>query len=182
MGSKLVKFLVRTFPKTRVIGKSVIQKIDVGIDDRTIQDLWEGMTKDGSLDFLLNLPNKITQNRDTVGWEGDFQLGDDQYTYLAGVLVEPNAPVPEGYVYRDIEECEIAIGWIQAIDGDEGGDLHANSSEHITKAMADNGYEYDGSNGLFEMEYYSHERFRIPLEKGEKVILDFYSPCKKVVS
>jgi hypothetical protein len=57
--------------------------------------------------------------------------------------------------------------------------MHANASVHISKAVKENGYEYDGSNGYFEMEYYSHVRFRVPEKRGEKVILDFYSPCKK---
>ena len=182
MGTKLVKFLVKTFPKARVIGKSVIQKLDVGIDDRTIQDLWERMEKDGSLDFLLSLPNRTTQNYDTVGWMWDWQPGDDQYTYLAGILVEPNTPVPEGYVYRDIVDCEMAIGWFQGTEGSEGGDLFANASDNMSKAMKENGYQYDSSKGLFEMEYYSYERLRVPGKRGEKIILDFYSPCKKVVN
>ncbi len=41
MGSILVNFLVQSFPAARVIGKSVVQKLDAGLNDRTIQDLWE---------------------------------------------------------------------------------------------------------------------------------------------
>lgn len=180
MGSMLVKFDVQEFPKTRVIGKSVIQKLDGGINDNTIQDLWESMVNDGSLDFLLNLPERSSQNLDTVGWMGDFKPGDEEYTYLAGVLVKHSTPVPDGYVYRDIEKCEMAIGWIQETKGNVGGDMHENASEHVSKAMKENGYEYDGSNGFFEMEYYSHDRFRVPKKLGKKIVLDFYSPCKKV--
>ena len=95
MGSKLVKFSVQSFPKARMIGKGVLVKSDVGLDDRTIQDLWKRMANDGSLDFLLNLPDRSTQNNDTVGWMGDFQPGDEAYIYLAGVLVNQNTPVPE---------------------------------------------------------------------------------------
>ena len=29
------------------------------------------------------------------------------------------------------------------------------------------------------MEYYSQERFRMAEQRGKKVILDFYTPCKK---
>ena len=29
------------------------------------------------------------------------------------------------------------------------------------------------------MEYYSEDKFKIPDHQGEKVVLDFYSPCKK---
>ena len=88
----------------------------------------------------------------------------------------------EGYVYRDIAACEIAYAWIQDTEGSEGGEMHANASGHINQAMAEHGYQYDGSNGFFEIEYYSEERFYKALERGENVILDFYSPCKKVAS
>ena len=179
MGSRLVKFEVVTFPKARVIGKSVIVKLDVGIDDPTITDLLESMSRDGSFDFLLKLPDRITKNPDRVGWMGDYNPGDKQYTYLAGVLVKPDSPVPDGFVSRDIAQCQMAIGWIQEIDGDEGGDMFATQHDHIAKGMKENGYEYDGSNGFFEMEYYSYERFTLPKERGGKVGLDFYSPCKK---
>ncbi len=179
MGAKVVKFSVEPFPETRVIGKSVAVKTDVGIDDSTITDLLESMAKDGSTDFLLSLPERITSSPDTVGWMGDWQPGAETYTYLSGVLVTPDAPLPDGYTYRDIAACDMAVGWLQETDGEEVGNIFANASEHINQAMRENGYEFDGSHGLFEMEYYSYERFRLPTQRGEKITLDFYSPCKK---
>jgi predicted transcriptional regulator YdeE len=179
MGTKLVNFSVKSFPKTRVIGKSVVQMLDVGIDDPVITDLWESMKQDGSLDFLINLPNRTTREADSVGWMGDFQPGTDRFTYLAGVLVVPDTPVPEGYVYRDIPACEMAVAWLQGTEGPDGGDLFANASDNMGKAMQAHGYEFDGTNGLFEIEYYSYERFRVPEKRGEQPLLDFYSPCKK---
>ena len=179
MGSKLVRFVVQSFPSPCVIGKSVQQKAETTLDDPTIPDLWTSMANDGSLNILQAIPNRLTPNPDTVGWMGDWQPGAETYTYLAGVLVQPNTPVPDGFVSRDIESCDMAIGWIQGTDGDEGGDIHAQASAHLTGAMNEHGYEYDSSHGLFEMEYYSHERFRLAEQRGEKVILDFYTPCKK---
>jgi len=179
MGSKLVKFAVISFPKTKVIGKSVAVKVDVGIEDPTITDLWEKMEKDGSLAFLFTLPNRITQAEDTVGWMGDFQPGGSEYTYLAGVLFDPGAPVPTGYEGRDIAACEMAYAQIQGTEGSEGGDLMVSASDNAGRARQENGYEYDGSNGFFEMEYYSYERFHAPVKRGQQPILDFYSPCKK---
>lgn len=179
MGAKLVNFYVQSFPKMRVLGKSVRVKLDIGLEDRTIENLWESMADDGNLDILFALPDCLAQTPGTVGWMGDFQPGDEAYTYLAGVLVQPGTAVPDGFVSRDIAPCDMAVAWIQATDSAEGGDMHANASEHMAKAMKQNGYEYDGSNGFFEMEYYSYERLRGREERGEKLILDFYSPCKK---
>jgi predicted transcriptional regulator YdeE len=179
MGSKLIKFTVQAFPKSRVIGKSVVMKEPADAEDRSIENLWESIERDGSLDFLYNLPHRFVQAHDSVGWMGDFKPGADRYTYLAGVLFEQDTPVPEGFVYRDVEACEMAYGWIQETDDDQGGDIHGGASQYISRAVAEHGYQYDGSHGLFEMEYYSEERLRKAKERGEKEILDFYSPCKK---
>lgn len=179
MGSKLTNFYVQSFPKMLVIGKSVPVKMDVGVDDPTITDLLESMKKDGSLDFLLALPGRLTEAADTVGWMGDVQPDGGTYIYLAGVLFQPGTAVPEGYESREIAAAEMAVGWIHGTEGEEGGDMFANASGHLSQAREAHGYEYDGSNGGFEMEYYSYERFRGPFERGEQPVLDFYSPCKK---
>jgi hypothetical protein len=73
----------------------------------------------------------------------------------------------------------MAVAWLQKSDEGEG-DIFVDSSEIMANAMKENGYEYDGSNGFFEMEYYSEKRFKIPKGEGENIILDFYSPCKEI--
>ena len=180
MGAKLVKYSVQSFAKMMLIGKGVRLRMDVGLDDSTITDLWDSMARDGSLDALLALPARLAQDPDTVGWMGDFQPGDEAYTYLAGVLVQPGTVVPAGFSARDIAACDMAVGWIQATDDAEGGDLHANAFELMAAAAKEHGFEFDASNGFFEFETYSYARFRGPEKRGEPVILDYYSPCKKV--
>jgi hypothetical protein len=73
----------------------------------------------------------------------------------------------------------MAVSRLQGADGSEGGDLHTDASATNSQAMAAYGYEYDGSCGLYEMEYQSDEDYYTPLERGEQPMLDFYSPCKK---
>ena len=178
MGSKVVNFQVVQFEPARVIGKTVRVATDAGIDDNAITDLWANMAKDGSLDALFAL----NPSRDTAGWMGDFIPGAPQYTYLAGVLIAPDTPVPAGFESRDIEACDMAVASIQRTDDDEGGDMFANGSALTNGAMAERGYEYDPSHGLFEMEVYTHDKFRAPAERGEASILDFCSPCKRMVA
>ena len=177
MGAKLKKFEVIDFSGARIIGRSISVSFDIGIDDHTVEDfLWGDMLKNGFFDNLLKLPNKLTETQDLVGWMGD--TNDKGYIYLAGIFFKPESPVPNGYEYRDIPKCKMAVGWLE--DTPEGkGDIHVDASEMISKGMEENGYEYDGSNGFFQMEYYSEERFRTPEKQGKNVILDFYSPCKK---
>jgi predicted transcriptional regulator YdeE len=179
VGSKLVHFSVQSFPAMRVIGKTTGVKEPTTLDDPTIENLWETMARDGSLELLHSLPGRVNQAPDTAGWMGDFQPGDNAYTYLAGVLFQPDTVAPDGFTYRDIEAADLAVGWIKGIEGDEGGDMMANASGHLAKARQEHGYEYDGSHGLFEMEVYTYERFHAPLERGGQPVLDFYSPSRK---
>ncbi len=179
MGSKLIHFSVQSFPAMRVIGKMTRVKEPTTLEDPTITDLWETMNSDGSLALLQSLPGRINSSPDTAGWMGDFQPGDNAYTYVAGVLFQPGTPAPEGFTFRDIAAAELAVGWIKGTEGEEGGDMMASASGHLSAAREEHGYEYDGSNGFFEMEVYTYERFQAPSQRGEQPALDFYSPCKK---
>lgn len=180
MGAKLVQFKVESLPKMRVIGKGVVL-VEGGmtLEDRSIEDLWESMEKDGSIEVLAQLPGHVGPKGDMVGWMGDFNPPDMHFTYLAGALFGVDAEAPEGFISRDIEAGEMAVSWIQDTEGPEGGIIHVDGSAINSQAAAAHGYEFDGSRGLFEMEYQSHDRYYVPLERGERPMLDFYSPCKK---
>jgi hypothetical protein len=95
------------------------------------------------------------------------------------VLFKPDTPVPEGYEFRDIHSCELAVAWLEETKTDDGSDLFADASSNLAKIRDEHGYTYDGSHVFFEMEYYSEERFKIPQKEGRNITLDFYSPCKK---
>ena len=179
MGAKGVKFEIIQFPGARVIGKTTTVKEPTTLDDVTATDLLERMNKDGHYKFLLGLLNKFAQNADTVGWQGDFIPNDASYIYLAGVMFKPDAAFSDGYKHRDIAACEMAVAWISECEGDEGGDVFADASGNLANARSEHRYEYDGSNGFFEMECYSEKRFYVPKSQGKNIILDFYSPCKK---
>lgn len=180
MGVKLVRFTVAQLPKVRMIGKGIVLlEGGMTLEDRSIENLWEGMAQDGSLDVLARLPGRVGQPGDLAGWMGDFYPPDMHFTYMAGALFQPDVEAPDGFSHRDIEAGETAISWLQSTDDPEGGSIHVDGSAFSSRAMTEHGYEYDGSRGLFEMEYQTYERYYAPLERGEQPMLDFYSPCKK---
>ena len=179
MGSKLIDLKIIRFPGARVIGKIMRVPEPCTIEDRTVNDLLDAMQRDGHYDFLFAQPDRLAPARDTVGWQGDYKPGQGWYTYLVGVLFKKGAPVPAGYEYRDIAPCTMAVAQIQGLEGEEGGDGMATASEKLAQARDAQGYKYDSSHGMFEMEYFSEERFYFPANRGEQPILDFYSPCKK---
>lgn len=176
--AKLIKFEVKNFTKARLIGKEVIHSLSPN-EQNPVPTLWDKMFEDGSFEFLKKLSDS-KNNQDVVGWMGDYNPETKEFIYIAGVLAKSNTPVPEGYVYRDISDCQMGIAWIQGEE--KNSDLYQSASELTAKARNESGYEYDSSAGNFEMEYYCYERFGLPLKRGEKeVILDYYSPCKKKI-
>lgn len=178
--SELIKFYVKNFLASRLIGKQIICSMKQGAEN-PVPDFWQTMISDGSLEFLKNMPERSTIKPDTVGWMGEFNPETHAFVYIVGVLTKPDTVVPEGFVYRDIPECNMAVGWIQG--SEENGDLYMGAHDHVARAMKENGYEYDNSAGGFEMEYYSHDRFCTPNYMGEKlIVMDYYSPCKKLLS
>ncbi len=179
MGSKLIKFEVCSFPGARVIGRSVRVREPTTAEDTSIEDLWAALERDGGLAALQALPRRLTPEADAVGWMGDWNPGEGAFTYLAGMLFEPGAAAPEGFIARDIAPGGMAVGWIQELAGEEGGELHAAASGHVGRARDERGYTYDGSRGMFEMEVYTQARFYRALERGEPVMLDFYTPCRQ---
>ena len=175
--SELINFEVKPFAAARVIGRQAICPLNEG-EYNPVPTMWESMKQDGSLDFLKNLPDRATPEPDTVGWMGEYNPESNSFIYIAGVLTKPAASVPEGFVYRDLPECQMGIAWVQGTG--ENGDVYSGAHNHCAKAVQDNGYEYDYSAGGFEMEYYSHARFVVPFENGEiLLIMDYYSPCKR---
>lgn len=180
MGAKLVSFRVDIFPKMRVIGKGVtLVEGEMRLEDHQIEDLWASMVQDGSLDVLAQLPGRAVPPGDMVGWMGDFYPPDMHFTYLAGSLYGTDVEAPVGFISRDIEAGEMAVSQILDTDEPEGGGAHTDGSAINSRAMAEHGYEYDGSRGPYEMEYQSYERYYVPLERGEQPTLEFYSPCRK---
>lgn len=178
--SKLIKFEVQKFPASRLIGKQVNLSLNPG-SENLAPALWQTMWQDGSMEFLKNLPGRSTPDPDTVGWMGDYDPETNSFVYIAGVLAKEGYIVPDGFVYRDIPQCDMGIGWIQGRE--EGADLYAGAHNHVAEAMKESGYEYDSSSGDFEMEYYSYKRFAVPHYIGEKIlIMDYYSPCRKIVT
>lgn len=176
--SKIINFEVWRFPAARLIGKQVRMDINSGPDNPAVA-MWRSMWQDGSMELLNSLPCLLTKDPDTVGWRGDFNSQDNTFTYIAGVLAKEGAEVPEGFVFRDLAECEMGIGWIQGRE--EGADLYAEAHDKFSLAMREKGYEYDYAAGAYEMEYYSYKRFGVPRYIGNKLlILDYYAPCKKL--
>ena len=137
--STLIGLDVRPFPATRVIGKQVACGVGEGAENPG-PALWESMMKDGTLEFLVYLPDRATPDEDTVGWMGEYDPSSNTYTYIAGILARPGTQVPAGFVYRDIPACNMAIASIRGTDLHH--DVYIGAHDHTARAMQERGYEY----------------------------------------
>ena len=168
--AKLVNLQINELSKMRIIGKIVRPNLDM--EDNPIPALWGQCFNDGTFSILDELTEHHIDSS-YVGWMSDWNNDDGRFTYLCGMLMKPETPVPEGFVYRDIAASTVAIGWIQGLEKETYPVAH----EFTQKAMDEHGYKED-EDALWCMELYNCPRFTKPMENGD-IILDYYIPCKK---
>lgn len=165
--AKLVNFQINQLQDYRIIGKAIYTMM--GIKENPIPSFWGKCFEDGTFEQLEEMDDYHIDNS-YVGWMGDWKE-DGTFTYICGMLMKQNTPVPEGYIYRDVPASTVAIGWIQGLEKD----IYPVAHEITQKAMEEKGYRADYGEGWC-MELYNCPRFTTPMENGE-VILDYYIPC-----
>ncbi len=168
-----ISFEVQNFNAVRFIGKEVI----VG-KKNPVPELWRNMLKDGTNEFLQNMPERVSPRGDTIGWMGEYNPKTKEFTYIAGVFTKPETTVPNGFSYRDIPDCLMGIGWIK------GSTSQLEKGAHVKteKIMRENGYEPDYSIVGISMEYYSFDKYANIKEDGNNIFtFGYLLPCKKII-
>ena len=159
----IITFEAIHFEAVRFIGKEVI----VG-EKNPVPKLWQTMSKDGTIDFLQNIRERVSPEGDTIGWMGDYNPKTKEFTYIAGIFAKPDTVVPDGYSYHDIPNCEMGIGWIQG----KSSNIEKGAHGKTEKIMRASGYEPDYSIVGISMEYYSYEKF-LKIEENDGNIVTF---------
>lgn len=164
---KLVKLEVVELPSLLVVGKEL--HLPGNMDVNPIPEFWQQCFAHGTFAVLEALDEYLVE-RDYVGWIGDWD--GEYFYYICGMLLKPGAPVPEGFVQRELPPTKVAVAWIQGPEEEVIPYAHS-----ITvQAAEQQGYSYDqGPN--WSLELYNCPRYTEPNEQGE-VILDYYLPVK----
>jgi len=171
--ANLVNIIFTDFGPARVIGKEI--KVKVGGEYNPIPQFWMKCFEEGTFQVLESMSDYIL-DPSYVGWEGDYDPDTNEFSYIVGMLMNPNTPVPERFDFRDLPACKMAISWIKGVEPE----IYMEGTPLTVTAMKENGFEYDDSVG-YMIEVYTYERFVAPQEKGEKeVILDLYIPCRNI--
>lgn len=162
------------FKAARVIGKAAYYQGDA--ENNPLPAFWDQCLNDGTFTTLESMKEHIV-SPDYVGWMGEYDPATGKFLYIAGMFMKPDAPVPEGYVYRDMPDCTMGIAWVKGREDD--GQIYREGVDLTLATLEKKGYRYDEAAG-YMVEVYTCERFVTPLNRGEKeVILDFYAPCKR---
>lgn len=172
----LVKFEIKSLPALKLVGKEIRYSMEDHMKgDNRLPAFWDKCFADDIFSPLEKQSEYIYDNS-TVGFMFDWDKGDGNFSYVVGMLMKDGVSVPDGYFCRDIEESDVAIGWIS---GKDTADVCSAAHSQTEQALREKGYKCDHMNWC--MELYNCPRFTTPDENGN-IILDYYIPIDKAVS
>ncbi len=168
--SELIKFEVKRLPNIKLVGKELRYNMEAHMKgDNRIPAFWDKCFTDGTFS-LLEKQTSFIYDSAYVGVMLDWDNGDGDFSYIVGMLMKDGVSVPDGYYYKDIEETDVAIGWIK---GKNTADVCSSAHSLTEQAIKENGYKCDKMKWC--MELYNCPRFTTPDENGD-IILDYYIP------
>lgn len=145
--------------------------------DRAGEECWGTAVKEGLFDTLQELEEWFTPDMDDyfgLGYMSQFS-DNMHFQYIVGRFVDPDAPVPDTLYAKDIPSGMVAKIWIEA---DNLNDIISCAYFLCTEAIEKTGYQVD-YDSFYWCDVYTRDRYILPLEKGEKIILDYFLPVKK---
>jgi predicted transcriptional regulator YdeE len=115
MEAKLIDFVVKNIGDVKLIGKE-IRCIMNHPEGNPIPDFWMRCFKDDTFKVLDN-PERIFGNA-MIGWSGNFNPGDNSFSYVIGGFVRKSFPAPANFRAIDITHKEFAAGTIKGKEPD----------------------------------------------------------------
>lgn len=161
----LEKLEIVQMPALRVVGKALRCKLHKPAEN-PIPAFWEQCFKDGTVQALSELPDRIHSNA-LIGWAGEFDPGYGEFSYLVAVLCQPGANAPAQCRGIDVPAGDYAVGTLSGTEPD----IYMEAHRLVNEAMKAKNRRFDQSRG-FEMEWYD-ERFD---PAASVKIIDFLSP------
>ena len=167
---ELIKFDVKRLPKLMLVGKELRYNMEAHMKgDNRMPAFWDKCFVDEIFSLLEKQTDFVYDNA-YVGVMIDWDKGDGDFSYIVGMLMKEGVSVPNGYYNRDIEETDVAIGWIK---GKNVADVCSSAHSQTEQALKEKGYRCDKMKWC--MELYNCPRFTTPDGDGN-IILDYYIP------
>jgi len=114
---------------------------------------------------------------DGIGLMYNF-IDNQNFNIIIGDFVQTGTEIPEGLFAKHIPKGLTAQ--VQ-IEGNNIADILDSAYLLITEAVEKTGEEIDYEN-FYWCEVYTHERYSVPLNRGEKVIIDYIMPVKAKIN
>lgn len=192
--TKLNDYLPINFSEMRFIGgKRIMAEMKKIIYKETDERLMVGMYRETSFskagnvwqDFFqsdviekLNMLSDVKScydidANDGIGLMYNF-IDNQNFNIIIGDFVQTGTEIPEGLFAKHIPKGLTAQ--VQ-IEGNNIADILDSAYLLITEAVEKTGEEIDYEN-FYWCEVYTHERYSEPLNRGEKVIIDYIMPVK----
>lgn len=153
---ELVKLEIKQLPAMRVVGKTI--RPELGANENPIPAFWEKCFGDGTFTTLDGMADNHL-DISYVGWMADWTAGDGKFTYICGMLMKEDTPLPDGFESRDVPASTVAVGWIRGPEKETYPVAHGLTQ----KALENEGYNVDDA-AQWCMELYNCHRFTQPME------------------
>ncbi len=192
--TKLNDYLPINFSEMRFIGgKRIMAEMKKIIYKETDERLMVGMYRETSFSKVGNVWQDFFQSdvieklnmlsdvkscddidaNDGIGLMYNF-IDNQNFNIIIGDFVQTGTEIPEGLFAKHIPKGLTAQ--VQ-IEGNNIADILDSAYLLITEAVEKTGEEIDYEN-FYWCEVYTHERYSVPLNRGEKVIIDYIMPVK----
>ncbi|MGL6199294.1 MAG: GyrI-like domain-containing protein [Lachnospiraceae bacterium] len=168
-----------------IIIKEADERLIVGLHRKTsfskVGGVWQDFFKGKSVSKLNTLSDfkycdDIDENTG-IGFMYEFE-GDENFNIIIGDFVKVGTEIPKGCFAKHIPKTLNAH--IQ-IEGTNIPDILGSAYLLITEAIEMNGREIDYNN-FYWCEVYTLQRYCEPLNRGEKVIIDYIMPVKRTIN
>ncbi len=166
-----VHFEIKDFPACRVIGKQI--HVDCS-KENPIPQFWDKCFGDGSCSRFEEMKEYYTQEHGLIGYMDN--ADETTFDYIVGMFLKPEAPVPEGYIYRDVPAMKIAVSWIEGVDL---ADIVMSAHGLTVSALKDGDYDLFTGPCSYCAEVYDYSRFVAPQAEGKKFIMDYWITVEK---
>jgi predicted transcriptional regulator YdeE len=195
MAAEIIKTFIEHLPDVRFIGKRYIDKERI---NGGFVHYWNEWFKKGWFDKLQELPQIENVESGFIGLSGcsnDFYM--DSFEYWIGMMLPSNTSVPEGYLYIDIPNGDVAVCWIYG--NAENRELYGKQTDHLCMAklretgLIENAHIRSNFKGVDNEWFWTFERYSSRIIKtidngnlvlnkdaNGKVILDFGIYIEKI--
>jgi AraC family transcriptional regulator len=178
VGGKRIMAELKKIEYVEFGARKIVGRMKMTSFQKAGEECWGAAFKEGVLDRIQQqMDTWICKDLDDyigLGHMSKFE-GNDRFQYIIGKFVEPDAPVPEALDAEHIPAGTVAKVWIEA---DNLNDIIDGAYLICSEAIEKTGYIIDRNN-FYWCDVYTYDRYCTPMEKGQKIILDYLLPVIK---